>query len=121
MSNSNQPDSTGRHFPLSESVVGLNIVGPLISEGLAQKLGFIILQDKYPKPIFSPHQPGIVVDQGDAWLVIFENALVSPDDLGSGGWPWPEAAGMPVPRRLGITIRKSNGEIVGTSSPREPP
>ncbi|MBX5461870.1 MAG: hypothetical protein IRZ28_12385 [Steroidobacteraceae bacterium] len=70
-----------------------------------------MLDEKYTKDIFSARGPGTIEDEGDMWLVTVDNALVSPEDRSA----LPMSGGKIVPRRLTITIRKTNGEIVAIS------
>jgi hypothetical protein len=84
---------------------------PFVSESFAERLALLVFDEKYPKDIFSARGPGNIVDKGDVWLVTFENALVSPDDANA----LPTFDGKVVARRLTVTIRKTNGEIVTIS------
>jgi hypothetical protein len=80
---------------------------PFISQDFAQKLARLVIEEKYPKDMFSAPEPGTVVDKGEAWWVTVDNALAS------------QRATLPkgaiIPRGLTIQIRKSNGEILAIS------
>jgi hypothetical protein len=84
---------------------------PFVSKSFAERLALLVFDEKYPKDIFSARGPGSIVDKGDVWLVTFENDLVSPEDVSAV----PTFNGKVVTRRLTVTIRKTNGEIVTIS------
>ncbi len=96
---------------LSPSMLVLNQGRPFVSEQFAERLAKLVVDEKYPTDIFSVRGPGTVSSKGDSWLATFENALVPPED----GSPLPMSNGKIIPRRLTITIRKTNGEIVAIS------
>ena len=75
------------------------------------RLALLVIEEKYPKDVFSARGSGTTVDKGDLWEVTFDNALVSPDDTSA----LPMRHGSIVPRRLTITIRKTSGEIIDIS------
>jgi hypothetical protein len=84
---------------------------PFVSAKFAERLGLLVLDEKYPKDIFSARGSGTIVDNGDTWLATFENSLVGLEDRSA----LPMSEGRIIPRRLTITIRKTNGEIVAIS------
>ena len=96
---------------LSLSMMLLNQGQPFVSEKFAERLAVLVIEEKYPKDIFSVHASGIIVGKEDTWLVTFDNALVSQEDKSH----LPMSDGRIIPRRLTITIRKTSGEIVAIS------
>jgi hypothetical protein len=76
-----------------------NISGPFVSQSFAERLARIVIEEKYPKNIFSVQGSGNVVDKGDTWWVTFDNALKG-------------TIATMVPIRLTVHIKKANGEIV---------
>jgi hypothetical protein len=76
-----------------------NISGPFVSQGFAERLARLVIEEKYPKNIFSVQGSGNVVDKGDTWWVTFDNAIKG-------------SMATMVPIRLTVHVRKTNGEIV---------
>lgn len=95
----------------SLSMTLMNNGHPFVSERLAERLGLLIIEDRYPKDIFLTSGPGVVTGDGEVWRVTFDNSLVNSDD----GKSIPMVNGVIVPRSLTITIRKKNGEILDIS------
>jgi hypothetical protein len=97
----NNPGKCG----LSMSMLMANYEQPFVSERLAEKLGLLLIEEKY-RDALSVRGPGVIVDKGDLWLATFE--VTSTDDnfrrLVQGD--------MSGPMRFMISIRKTNGEIV---------
>lgn len=93
---------------LSLSMTVLNNGQPFVSREFAGRLALLVIDEKYPSSVFSVRGSGSVVDRGDSWSVTFANALVPPTDAS----PLPMLGGEVVPRRLTITIRKTNGEVI---------
>jgi hypothetical protein len=93
---------------LSISMIALNHGQPFVSKGFADRLALLVVDEKYPRDVFSVRGSGSTVDKGDSWSVTFENALIDPADES----PLPILDGRVVPRRLTITIRKTNGEVM---------
>ena len=96
---------------LNFTMIALNQGQPFVSERFAERLALLVIDDRYPKDFFLVRGSGVVTDKGDVWLVTFENALVAQGDDSA----LPMVSGAVVPRRLTITIRKVNGEIVDIS------
>jgi hypothetical protein len=76
-----------------------NISGPFVSQTFAERLARLVIEEKYPKNIFSIQSSGNVVDKGDTWWVTFYNEIKG-------------TMATMVPTRLTVHIRKTNGEIV---------
>lgn len=76
-----------------------NITEPFVSQSFAERLARLVIEEKYPKNIFSIRGSGNIIDRGDTWWVTFDNAING-------------SMGAIIPRRLTVHIRKSNGEIV---------
>jgi hypothetical protein len=76
-----------------------NISGPFVSQSFAERLARLVIEEKYPKNIFTAQGAGHVVDKGDAWWVTFDNAIKG-------------TMATMIPIRLTVHIRKANGEIV---------
>jgi hypothetical protein len=87
---------------LDVSIMVENMNGPFVSREFAEHLALLVIEEKYPKDVFSVHGAAIVVDKGDVWWVSYNNEL-----------PSPEASIRP--KHLTIHIRKANGEIVAIS------
>lgn len=87
---------------LEPSIFVQNLKGPFISEQFAERLGSLVIEEKYPKDVFSQQGPGMVVDKDQVWLVTFTNALYRSDKY-------------LLPKKLTIEIRKKNGEIIAIS------
>lgn len=85
----------------------LNTQSPFVSATFAQRLALLVIEEKYPRNVFTAQWPGKVVDQEDTWKVTFENTVAQPDEQGLA-----MSGGQLVPWRLTIEIRKSNAEIV---------
>lgn len=96
---------------LSLSMMLLNQGQSFISGKFAERLALLVIDEKYPKDIFSARGAALMAEQGELWLATFDNELVSPDDKSA----LPMSDGRIVPKRLTITIRKTNGEIVSIS------
>ena len=89
-------------------MVALNHGQPFVSERFAERLALLVIEEKYPKDIFTTRGPGKIVDKGDLWLATFDNSLTSSED----GNVLAISEGRIIPKRLTITIRKTTGEIV---------
>jgi hypothetical protein len=76
-----------------------NMSGPFVSQSFAERLAHLVIDEKYPKNIFSISGSGNVVDKGDAWWVTFDNSIAG-------------TMATMIPRRLTVHIRKANGEIL---------
>ncbi|MBO9828340.1 hypothetical protein J7373_08795 [Xanthomonas sp. A2111] len=98
-------------MPMSLSMMLMNQGHPFISKALAERIALAVINDKYPNDIFATNSPGLVVDKGEVWLVTFSNALISQADQS----PLPMLNGQIVPKKLTVTIRKKNGEIIDVS------
>jgi hypothetical protein len=93
---------------LSISMIALNHGQPFVSRGFADRLALLVIDEKDPRDVFSVRGSGSIVDKGDSWSVTFDNALIDPADKDS----LPILDGRVVRRRLTITIRKANGEVI---------
>lgn len=93
---------------LSISMIALNQGQPFVSKDFAERLALLVIEQKYPEDLFVVRGSAHLADKGDVWSVSFDNGLIGPDDKS----PLPMVGGKLVPRRLTITIRKTNGEIV---------
>jgi hypothetical protein len=70
-----------------------------VTQKLAERWAKLILEEKYPLDIFTPGEAARVQDDGEFWVVSFDNKLQTTQER-----PF-------VSRRISIKIRKSNGEI----------
>ena len=95
---------------LDPSMILMNFEGPFVSREFAERLAVLVIDQKWPKDVFSRRGPGRVVDLGDAWSVTYQNALGNAND------PIPTSGGKAVPKTLTIRIRKANGQIVAISA-----
>lgn len=94
--------------PLSLSIMVLNQGQPFVTAAFAERLALLVIDEKYPHDLFVVRGSGSIADRGANWAATFDNALVGPQDKS-------ELAllnGRIIPKRLTITIRKTNGEIV---------
>jgi hypothetical protein len=87
------------HRPMDMFMRLQNISEPFVSQSFAERLARLVIEEKYPKNIFSVQSSGNVVDKGDTWWVTFDNAIKG-------------TMATMVPIRLTVHIRKTNGEIV---------
>jgi hypothetical protein len=88
-----------------------NMERPFVSESFAKRLALLVLDEKYPKADFSVRGSGTTMDQGDTWVVTFDNALVEPGDTRA----MPLVNGRFIAKRLSVRIRKANAEIIDVS------
>jgi hypothetical protein len=100
-----------RVIPMSISMMLLNHGAPFVSQSFAERLALLVIGEKYPGDLFVVRGKGTVTDKGEVWAVTFENALVDPEDPAA----LPMVEGNLTAKRLTITIRKTNGEIVAIS------
>lgn len=98
----------GNSMNSSVTMMALNSVQPFVSKEFAERLGRLILEDRYPLDFFSPSSVALVQDGGDVWRVTFENELVDPHS----NTPMAIVGGVVVPKKLTFVIRKKNAEIV---------
>lgn len=112
-SNSSTADSASKSpcaaSGLSVSMVLLNLGQPFVSKPFAQRLGRLVIEEKY-RNFLSVRGSPVVVDKGEVWLATFE--VTGSNDrsrrlLLEGV--------VPGPRHLTISIRKTNGEILAIS------
>ena len=94
---------------LTLSMVLLNQGQPFVSREFAERLAFLVIDEKYPKDIFLVRRPASIEDKGKNWEVTVSNELIDPKDS------LPRVGKKIVPKYLTITIRKENCEIVSVS------
>jgi uncharacterized protein YcfL len=93
---------------LTVSMLLFNQEESFVSEGFAKRLALLVIEEKYPKDIFIRHEGIRVLDQGEAWQVMIDNALVDTHDSSA----LPIIEGKIVPKSLSILINKANGAII---------
>ena len=101
----------GNVTSLSVSMIALNQGQPFVSQSFAERLALLVIEEKYPRDFFTVRGSGNTVDKGDIWLVTFDNGLTDPSDKNALA----VVQGRVIPKRLTITIRKANCEIVAIS------
>jgi hypothetical protein len=93
---------------LSLSMSLLNQGRPFVSGRFAERLALLVIEEKYSEQFFKARGSATVVDKGETWSVTVENGLIDPQDKRE----LPFVGGELVPRRLTISIRKVNAEIL---------
>jgi hypothetical protein len=93
---------------MSVSMLVLNQGQPFVSREFAERLARLVIDEKYSKDLFTAQGPPHIVDNGDTWSVTFANGQVNPADKS----PMPLIKGRLFSRRLTITIRKTNCEVI---------
>jgi hypothetical protein len=93
---------------LSVSMMALNQGQPFVSKEFAERIALLVIEEKYPKDVFSVSGSARIVDKGDTWSVTFDSALTNAADKSA----LPLVGGKLVPKHLTISIRKVNAEIM---------
>ncbi len=93
---------------LTVSMLLFNQEESFVSESFAKRLTLLVIEEKYPEDIFIRREGIRVLDQGEAWQVTIDNALVDAHDYSA----LPIIEGKIVPKSLSILINKANGAII---------
>lgn len=94
-------------YQQSIGMMVLDRAQPFVSAQFAQRLGFLMLEDRYPDSVFVVDGEGLVADEGEAWAVTFRSQLLLGDSRAL-----PERDGVLLPRTLTLRARKCDGGIL---------
>lgn len=83
----------------------LQLHGPLISRGLAEKIAIAFIEDRYPSENFRPSGVDRVEDMGESWRVFVKNANVITPAV-------PAVQALLIPSILSLEISKKDGAIL---------